>query len=440
MLNTLWLLMLVGSIVCGALTSRLDAVAQASFDSARAAVTLALGLVGVMTFWLGLMRVLHEGGLLRAISRALRPAMVRLFPGVPADHPAMSMMILNLTANMLGLGNAATPFGLKAMMELERINKHKGSVSDAMALFLAVNTSGMAVFPTGIMAIRAALGSTSPGAIFFTTLISTATATSVAIVSCKLLAPLRAFRINEQEQPNLLNKPPADLNTDEMQLAAPPGALVVPPTPLDRLFSWGLVAVCAAAVAYALVHQATLAGGDWLGALKTAFSQWTVLLLLLGFVLFGRLRGVKVYDAVVEGGREGFGVALRIIPFMVAILVAVGMLRASGGIELLVRVLDPLTSLIGMPAEALPMALLRPLSGSGALAVAADIMKTQGPDSLTGQIVSTINGSTETTFYVIALYLGVVQVRNTRYLIIPCLLADVAGTLMAVWSCRLLLH
>jgi spore maturation protein SpmB len=225
-----------------------------------------------------------------------------------------------------------------------------------------------------------------------------------------------------------------------MQLAAPPGALVVPPTPLDRLFSWGLVAVCAAAVAYALVHQATLAGGDWLGALKTAFSQWTVLLLLLGFVLFGRLRGVKVYDAVVEGGREGFGVALRIIPFMVAILVAVGMLRASGGIELLVRFLDPVTSLIGMPAEALPMALLRPLSGSGALAVAADIMKTQGPDSLTGQIVSTINGSTETTFYVMALYLGVVQVRNTRYLIIPCLLADVAGTLMAVWSCRLLLH
>ncbi len=444
MLNTLWLLMLVGSIACGAYTGQLDAVAKAVTDAAGAAVTLALGLVGLMTFWLGLMRVLHEGGLLHAIAAGLKPLMVRLFPGVPPEHPAMSMMILNLTATMLGLGNAATPFGLKAMMELDTINEQKGTATDAMILFLALNTAGLAVFPTGMIAMRAAMGSTAPGSIFFTTLLSTTCATLAALLSCKVLARFgrRSSGAGPGAEAATSSPPPAarpvDMAQEEAKIS-PPGTHVMHMTPARKMFAYLLLLATVWALGYGLTDLATRPGGSWSQACKTAASGWTLLLLVLGFVLFGSLRGVKVYDAVVEGGKEGFNVALRIMPYMVTILVAVGMLRASGGIDLLVRVLDPVTSLFGMPGEALPMALLRPLSGSGAYAVAADIMKTHGPDSLIGQIVSTINGSTETTFYVMALYLGVVQIRNARYVLWPCLLADMAGTLMAVWSCRLFL-
>ncbi|HET6345409.1 MAG TPA: nucleoside recognition domain-containing protein, partial [Myxococcota bacterium] len=193
--------MLVGAVVCGALTGKLDAVAKASTDSANAAVTLSLGLVGVMSFWLGLMRVLHDGGLMRGIARVLRPVMVRLFPDVPSDHPAMSMMILNMTSNILGLGNAATPFGLKAMQELDRLNPHKGAASNAMALFLAINTSGLAVLPTGMIALRASMGSQAPGSIFLTTVLSTLTATFAGVVTAKVLGPLPFFRVREPAAP-----------------------------------------------------------------------------------------------------------------------------------------------------------------------------------------------------------------------------------------------
>lgn len=432
--------MMIGAIICGALTGKLDAVAKASTDSANSAVNLAIGLVGVMTFWLGLMKVLHQGGLLAGIARLLRPVMVRLFPDVPADHPAMSMMILNMTSNVLGLGNAATPFGLKAMIELESLNPFKGNASNAMALFLAINTSGLAVLPTGMIALRASLGSTAPGSIFLTTVISTLAAAIAGIITAKLLGPLPYFKVTSSVE-GLGAPKEVDISGAEAQMTQQ----LPPATPLRRLLGWGLVLATVAAFGYALMVQAQQApqGAPWggyLDALKLAFNVWPLVLLIAGFVLFGVVRGVNVYDALVEGGKEGFSVALRIIPYLVAILVAVGMLRASGAIDMLVTVLDPITSLVGMPGQALPMALLRPLTGQGAYAVAADIMKSQGPDSLAGQIVSTIMGSTETTFYVLALYLGVVGVRNVRHALIPCLVADVTGIMMSVWTCRFLLH
>ncbi len=435
MLNTIWLAMVLGAVICGALTGTLDAVAKACTDSAVGAVTLALGLVGVMTFWLGLVRVLQQGGVLRGIARLLKPVMLRLFPEVPADHPAMGMMILNMTSNVLGLGNVATPFGLKAMAELETLNPHKGTASQSMVTFLAINTSGLAVLPTGMIALRASLGSTAPGAIFFTTLVSTISATVAGITAAKLLGWMPWYR----------KAPPVALGAaahvpEPQALDLPAELILTPPTGLRRAAHWLLLFTLVGAFGYALQNYVDTHAVSWAVALKEASSNWSLLILLVIFIMFGVMRGVPVYAAVVEGGREGFNVALRIIPYLVAILVGVGMLRASGGIDMMVRLMTPLTDLIGMPAEALPMALLRPLSGQGSYGVAAEIMKVHGPDSLVGQVVSTMMGSTETTFYVLALYLGAVNITRPRHTVLACLAADITGMLAAVWTCRLFLY
>ena len=434
MLNAVWIIMLVAAVVCGALTGKLEAVTNASVKSAGAAVELAIGLVGVMAFWLGMMRILHKGGFLNTIARVLRPVMVRLFPGVPADHPAMSMMILNMTSNMLGLGNAATPFGLKAMMELNKLNRHQGVASDAMALFLAINTSNIALLPTGIIALRASLGSDAAGSILIPSLLATTFSTIVAIITAKLLAPRFAYRPLDMQAAADDDNGGLEIDTGEAEEAI---ALKQEGTVRDRFLALAALALLISALGYAFNDMVNEVGIN--EALKTVARVWFLLILICAIVLYGVFKGVKVYDAVVEGGKEGFQVALKIIPYLVAILVAVGMLRASGAIELTVRALEPITRLIGMPAEALPMALLRPLSGSGAYGVAADIMKTHGADSLIGNIVSTMQGSTETTFYVLALYFGVVAVRNARHTIAACLIADVAGALGAVWACLLIL-
>jgi spore maturation protein SpmA len=447
MMNIIWVAMLLAALVFGALMGKLDGVALASTRSAGQAVDLAIGLIGVMALFLGLMQVLYRGGLLRAITRALRPLLTWLFPGVPADHPAMGMMILNITSNMLGLANAATPFGIKAMMELDKLNRDKGTATDAMALFLAINTSELALIPSGIIGLRASLGSTAPGSIFVTTILATSVSTVVAIVAAKSMQRLRAFAVPSAPQPAKTTKvaeerPAAEL-PDTSAAEATIAAGGTHATWLARVLGWLLVVVVLAALGYALYDRSlTLEDGMPLGlagSLKSAISKWPLLLVIGSIVLYGVLRGVRVYDAVVDGGREGFQVAVRIIPYLVAILVAVGMLRASGGLDLIVDMLAPLTGLIGMPAEVLPMAILRPLSGTGAFGLAAEIMQTHGPDSLVGQIVSTMQGSTETTFYVLAVYFGAIGVRNVRHTLAACLSADVAGAIAAVWVCRLLL-
>jgi spore maturation protein SpmA len=396
--------------------SPMEALSKSMVDSAAGSVELALGLVGVMTLFLGLMKVAEAGGLLTVIARLIRPLMTRLFPDVPAEHPAMGAMILNLSANALGLGNAATPFGIRAMQELNRLNPHPGTATDAMALFLAVNTSGVTLLPTGVIALRAAAGSVDPAGILPTTLFATACSTLAAIAAAKLLARLSRGGV-----------PPA------AAAAAPPPPEAAAEAAPDVAGAYPLwVSLLTLAAVLALI-PATVAYGR-------AISPWIMPGLMAGFLIYGLCRRVRVYESFVDGAREGFQVAVKIIPYLVAILVAVGMLRASGALDAMVSALEPWTARAGLPAVALPMALMRPLSGSGAFAVLASVINDPaiGPDSYAGYLVSTLQGSTETTFYVLAVYFGAVQVRRIRYALAAGLAADAAGIAAAIAACSYL--
>jgi spore maturation protein SpmA len=367
------------------------------------------------------MKVAEAGGLLRIIARLIRPLMVRLFPEVPAEHPAMGAMILNLSANVMGLGNAATPFGIRAMQELNKLNPAPGTATDAMALFLAINTSSVTLLPTGVIALRAAAGSANPAAILPTTLFATACSTLTAVVIAKLLCRFYRQRHPAASAPESGTDPAAaalDLETADADSSAYP--------------VWAGVLALTAALA---LIPLTVAYGD-------ALSPWIMPGLMAGFLIFGIARRVRVYEVFVDGAKEGFQVALRIIPFLVAILVAVGMFRASGALEAMVRMIGPYTARFGLPAEALPMALTRPLSGSGAFAILAAIINDPaiGPDSYTGYLVSTLQGCTETTFYVLAVYFGAVQVRRIRYTLAAGLTADVVGIMASVAACSYLLR
>ncbi|MDX5362965.1 MAG: spore maturation protein [Pseudazoarcus pumilus] len=396
----------------------MEALSKGMIDAASGSVELALGLVGVMTLFLGLMKVAEAGGMLTIIAKVIRPLMTRLFPEVPPNHPAMGAMILNMSANALGLGNAATPFGIRAMQELDKLNTRPGTATNSMALFLAINTSSITLLPTGVIAIRAAAGSADPAAILPTTLFATVCSTIAAISAAFLYrrffpvgpldpdaAPVDRPWVNEA----------ADKLPDEADAAYP---------------AW--VSVAALLGIVALIPLTIVYG--------RAISPWIVPGLMVGFLLFGALRGVRIYEVFVEGAKDGFQVALRIIPYLVAILVAVGMFRASGAMDYMVATLGALTGKVGLPAEALPMALLRPLSGSGAYGVMASIINDPnvGPDSYVGMLVTTLQGSTETTFYVLAVYFGAVQIRRIRHTLAAALTADVVAVMAAVFICSFL--
>ncbi len=442
MLNGLFVFVVVTSILLAALAGRMAELTQAVLESAGAAVTLAIGLIGVMAFFLGLMRVAEDGGLLRRVARAIGPAMQRLFPTVPVDHPAMSAMILNIASNMLGLGNAATPFGIRAIEELDKLNGRKGTATNAMVLFLAINTAGLAVLPSGVVGVRASLGSQDAVGIFLPTWFASGCATIVGVLMATLLARLPRYRATEPPVlapgPPTVSEPvdaPRTDGTDDGAAPADPADTAV--VPVGR--RWAVAAfwlVLAALLVRDVV--ATAADGSTFDVVRGVMSFWMLPALVAGLVLYGWSRGVRVYESLVAGAKQGFEVALRIIPYLVAILVAIGMFRASGGIDLLVRVIGPVTELIRMPAEALPMAILRPLSGSGAFGVMAEIMQTHGPDSLIGYMVSTFQGSTETTFYTLAVYFGAVGIMNTRHALPACLMADLAGILAAVFIVNVL--
>lgn len=400
----------------------MDVLATSMIDSAKGSVELALGLVGVMALFLGLMKVAERGGLLVIIAKTVRPLMIRLFPDVPPDHPAMGAIILNISANVLGLGNAATPFGIRAMQELDKLNPHKGTATNAMALFLAINTSSVTILPTGVIALRAAAGSTDPAGIVPTTLFATICSTAVAITTAKLLQRrFPAKPLPPDEQPEDGDEAAAE--TEPTEVPAMEGA--------DQAYP-GWVSTLVLGLIAAFIPLTIYYG--------SAIAPWIIPGLMVGLLGFGVAKRVRVYEAFVEGGKEGFQVALRIIPYLVAILVAVGMFRASGALELLIKPLGAITNLIGLPPEALPMALLRPLSGSGAYGVMASIIEDPaiGPDSYTGYLVSTLQGSTETTFYVLAVYFGAVQIRRIRHALAAGLSADVAGVIAAVLICSLL--
>ena len=400
--------------------SPMEALSKAMVESASGSVELALGLVGVMTLFLGLMKVAEAGGMLTLLARLIRPLMVRLFPSVPPEHPAMGSMILNMSANALGLGNAATPFGIRAMQELDRLNSRHGTATDSMVLFLAINTSNVTLLPTGVIALRAAAGSADPAGILPTTLFATVCSTIAAIFAAKAFSRLSIFkRTRPVEVEDVGEKGATDLESEappeESQTGYP-------------LWVSG-IAMCAL---MSLIPVTIFFG--------RSVSPWIIPGLMLGFLTFGVVRRVRIYEVFVDGAKEGFKVAIRIIPYLVAILVAVGMFRASGAMEAMVSLIGDLTDKVGLPAEALPMALLRPLSGSGAYGVMASIINAPGigPDSYTGYLVSTLQGSTETTFYVLAVYFGAVQVRRIRHALAAALTADLVGIVAAVVICSFL--
>ncbi len=438
-MNQIWFWLIALSVLAAAFTGRMEAVTKASFDSAKTAVTLAIGLIGAMALWLGLVRVVEEAGLLKVIAARLKGLLVRLFPDVPPEHPAMSAMVMNLSANALGLGNAATPLGIKAMVELDRLNPVKGRATDAMCLFLAINTSNVTLLPLGVIGVRAAAGASEPASILVPTLFATTISTLVAVVAAKSLA-----RISRKGGVLAESTAGARAETSEHNQSGPgmeeeegenkgekdQGHGGLAPGPLSRLAVASFFLALLLAAAYRIYQ------GPWPEALKEIVSFWLVPVIMLAFVSYGWLRGIAVYEAACEGAKEGFQVAVRIIPFLVMILVAVGMFRASGAFGFLASILSPATTLLGFPPDVLPVALLRPLSGSGAFGLMSEIVA-RAPDSFEAYLASTLQGSTETTFYVLAVYFGAVGIKDARYAVAAALAADLAGALAALFICRL---
>jgi spore maturation protein SpmA len=380
------------------------ALTDGMVDASITAVILSLGLAGGMCLFLGILKLAEASGLLAVLARLVRPLMVRLFPQVPSDHPAMGAMIMNLCANALGLGNAATPFGIKAMQELERLNRHPGTATDAMCLFLAINTSSVTLLPTTVIVWRETVGSENASGILPTTLLASLIATSAAIALC--LAVQRFWPV------------PAGPGREPERSAAEAS---------EAYPAW--VTAAAFVATFAAIPLSVVYG--------RAIAPWVVPLLLVGLLGYAAARGVAVYEQFVAGARDGIEVSLRIIPYLVAMLVAVGMLQSSGALGAITHALAPLTAWFGLPAEALPMALIRPLSGSGATGVMVAAMREHGPDSYIGFLVSTIQGSSETTFYVLAVYFGAVQIRNMRHAPWVGIAADVVGVLASVLAVKL---
>lgn len=516
-MNVVFVLIVAVAFVVAALFGDMGAVSQGAFDGAKSSVSLAISLIGYMALFLGLMKIAEEGGLLRILGRAIRPIMVRLFPDVPPDHPAMGAMIMNIAANMLGLTNAATPLGIKAMQELNKLNKTPGVATNAMVLFLAINTSGLALLPSGAVSVRAAEGSADPWGIMASTLAATAFATIVGIAAAKLFQ--RFFPLGKAAAaavPDLAESEPLDSeappeepekeDSEEVQelmaagsaeapttwgvwvlrvvllavmavLAGPPLAAVAlgedptpmaveqgataafvfeelqlegswvlgDGTPVDGLFmpedegTTLLTQVCEGAVdCPSLLVEATWSWPFALRHFSGIVGDWVIPSLILSLLLFGWFRGVKVYEVFVKGAKEGFTTGVMIIPYLVAILVAVGMFRASGAMHYLTSWLGFVTTPLGVPGEVLPMALVRPLSGSGAYGLMIELVQTHGPDSYIGYLATTLQGSTDTTFYVLAVYFGAVGVSKTRHAILAGLSADFAGFLAAALVCALL--
>ena len=424
-INIIWFSLVLIATVTAAYTGKMDAVTKASFDSAKAAVVLAIGLIGPMALWLGIMKVAEAGGLMRIIARGVRPVMVRLFPDVPHDHPAMSAMIMNMAANTLGLGNAATPMGIKAMQELEKLAPEKGTATNAMCLFLAINTSSVTLLPLGVITVRAGANASSPAAILIPAILATCCSTAVAILVAKLLA-------GRNQKTLAVDQPTPKESVKEAETVEPIHELV-PPGAVGRAFVWLLLIAFVGAIGYRTMT------GDAISPLSSAglnsMSAWLIPILISGLLIFGYLKGVKIYETITDGAKEGFTTAVRIIPFMVAIFVAIGMFRASGAMDIMITLLSPLTEAVGMPAEALAMALMRPLSGSGAFGIMSEMVN-QGPDSFLSFLVSVMQGSTETTFYVLAVYFGAVGIKRTRHALPAALCADAAGIVAAVAICN----
>ncbi len=410
-ISIIFIFFIMSSIFYAGANGKMKEITDASFAAAKASVNLSIGLIGIMALWLGLMRILEAGGLILSIAKGLKPIMSWLFPEVPINHPAMGAMILNISANMLGLGNAATPFGLKAMKELDTLNPIKGTASNAMCLFLAINTSSIAILPLGVIGVRAAAGATSPEAIWIPSTIATLCSTIVAIIAAKFFAGSKKTNNKEGKKEERQEEIKIDNNYEKF---------LKKPNLVEKQFV--LLSVTSLILCF-FISKSSISD----------LPTWLMPALMMLIISYGVSRGVKIYEAVTDGAKQGFDLAIKIIPFLVVILVAIGMFRASGAMGFAASILNPITSLIWMPAEVLPMAIVRPLSGTGAFGVMSEIINNE-PDSYSSFLASVIMGSTETTFYVLAVYFGSVGITKVRHAVIAAILADITGV---VASCFL---
>lgn len=388
--------------------SPMHALTQQLLHATNDAVTLAIGLVGVLCLFLGLMKILEEGGLVAVLGKLIYPLLKPLFPEIPANHPAFGAMIMNLSANVLGMGNAATPFGLKAMQELEKLNPHPGTATNAMVLFLALNTACITLIPTKVIALRASAGSHDAAGIVTTTLIATLCSTVMAILCAKLLQRFsRSPKTTQSALPQIENVPIASY-----------------PTWVSLLALFGIMSLV----------PVTLLWGK-------AFTPWIIPSFIVAILCYGLCKRLDIYASFIEGAKGGFELAIKILPYIVAMLFAIAMLRASGALSIITQAVAPFTAPLGIPPEALPMVFMRPLSGSGSLGILTDILNNPalGPDSYTGYLVSTMMGSTETTFYVLAVYFGAVQIRRIRHALATGLLVELAGMAASVIAVKALL-
>ncbi|MEO8205960.1 MAG: nucleoside recognition domain-containing protein [Chthoniobacterales bacterium] len=442
MLNYLWLGLILLSVILAGVQGQLPAVTLKAFESSKDAVMLiALPLVGTMALWLGIMRLAEKSGFIYILARGLRPLMRWLFPDVPSNHPAVGSMVMNMAANMLGLGNAATPLGLKAMQELEKLNPRPGTATNAMCTFLAINTSSIQLIPATAVSILAVAGSINPTAIIGTSLITSLCSTAAAIIAVKFLEKLPAYRLPpltaSQTAVELSHEENVSSDVDTTKSLSRGSVLILLLFILFFIFAG--VKAFTAITEWKAIHDLPSrdAAKLFLITAVQAISVIAIPFFLAFFPLYAALKRVPVYEEFVEGAKDGFQVAIRIIPYLIAIFIAIGMFRAAGGVANLSQWLGPILTALHFPVDLLPLSLIRPLSGSGATGIFAEIVKAHGPDSLISRMAGTIMGGTETTFYVIAVYFGSAAVKRTRHAVPAGLCADMVGIIIAVVVCNI---
>ncbi|MBR1928758.1 MAG: hypothetical protein IJ834_03345 [Paludibacteraceae bacterium] len=408
-LNYIWIALIFIAVLVGiiqfAFFGQVDIFNQilnSTFDSAKSGFEISIGLTGALSLWLGIMKIGEKGGVVQAFSRVVAPFFTRIFPEVPKGHPAFGSMFMNISANMLGLDNAATPMGLKAMQQLQELNPQKERATNAMIMFLVLNTSGLTLVPVSIMVYRAQLGAANPADVFLPILLATYFSTLAGLISVCIAQKI-----------NMFNK----------VIIGVIGGM----TAIIGLLLWG----------------ASLLPQDKLTTYSTVFASVLLLTVIVVFIIAAMRQKINVYDAFIEGAKDGFKTAIGIIPYLIAILVAVGMFRASGAMDLLVNGLGALFALIGLNTDfvpALPTALMKPLSGSGARGLMVDAMTQYGADSFVGRLVSILQGATDTTFYILAVYFGYVGIKDSRYAVVCGLIADLAGIIAAILIAYLFFH
>jgi spore maturation protein SpmA len=401
-LNYIWIAFFLLAAVCALVQSCFLGnvgvfadIINSTFDNSKTAFEISLGLTGVLSLWMGVMKIGEKGGAVNALSRILSPVFTRLFPDIPKGHPATGHIFMNIAANMLGLDNAATPLGLKAMESMQELNPKKDTATNPMIMFLVLNTSGLTIIPVSIMVYRAQMGAAQPTDIFIPILLATFAATLAGIIITSLYQRINLL------QPVLLST---------------------------------LGGMCLAVAG--IVWLFSQMDKDTMDIVSTAAANIILFAIILSFIIAGVRKCVNVYDAFVEGAKDGFTTAVRVIPYLVAILVAIGVFRASGGMDILIKGINWSMEALGLNADfvpALPTALMKPLSGSGARGMMVDCMTQYGADSFAGRLACIFQGSTDTTFYILAVYFGSVSIRHTRHALTCGLLADAAGILAAIF-------